>query len=126
MTVGPLPIGAFTMWLAQGERGLSAEAIVTRLTGVQISRRGGSDIPYDPSDFRRCELLLRQVPLARLAFDAMRDVSPAWGRLVDAWDELVALGESEVPNAFNSERTANGKAPLMYARMAGLRREVAS
>jgi hypothetical protein len=126
MSGGLLPTGAFTMWLAQGDRGMSSEAIVTRLTGVPISRRSRSDIPYDPSDFRRCELLLRQVPLARLAFNAMRDVSPAWNRLVDAWAELVALGESEVPDAFNSERTANGKAPLMYARMAELRREAAS
>jgi hypothetical protein len=119
MSADLLPIGLFTMWLAQGERGISSNAIVARLTGVNLDRWGrGTDIPYDPSDFRRCEMLLREIPLARLAFPLMHDVSPRWARLVDAWDELVALGESEVPGMFTGRY---GSAPLMYARMTELR-----
>ncbi len=115
-----LPIAAFTQWLAFGERGISSEAIVTHLTGVQVSRWGSSFEPLDPGDFRRCERLLRQVPIARLAFGAMRDVSPQWAGLVEMWDELVALAEDEVPGIF--DQPAGGSAPRTYDRMQGLRR----
>ena len=115
-----MPIAAFTNWLAFGERGISSEAIVTHLTGVSVSRYGSMYEPLDPSDFRRCEQLLRQVPLARLVFPAMSEVSPAWARLVDAWDELVALAESEVPGVFDGPATGYS-APRTYARMRELR-----
>ena len=109
-----LPIEHFAQWLANGERGLSSEAIVEHLTGVRVGRYGGFgvDHPYDAGDFRRCEMLLRAHPLARLMFVAMRTASPAWARLVDAWDELVALAESEGVSA--SDRW---NAPMTSARV---------
>ena len=120
MSDGLLKLEHFTHWLASGERGLSSEAIVSHLTGQQVGRRwGGGDHPYDPDDFRRCEMLLRAYPLARLAFPAMTSRSEVWARLVDAWDELVALGEEEVPGIFSGP--ARGRAPRMYARMRQIR-----
>lgn len=99
---GSLPLNLFYGWLATGARGISSEAIVSHLTGVPISGRLGLREPCDPSDFRRCELLLRAVPLARLALPAMRTVSPIWGQLVDHWDELVDLIEEEAPGTFTA------------------------
>lgn len=116
----PMDIHSFTMWLATGERGLSSEEIVSTLTGVRtnISRPGIE--PADPGDFRRCELLLREVPAARAHLQHMRQVSPGWEGLVDAWDELVALGEEEVPGIFTRVRRM-GRAPRLYARMREIR-----
>lgn len=111
-----LPLNLFTGWLATGERGISSEAIVAQLTGVSISRWGGSDYPHDPSDFRRCQLLLRQVPLAQLAFGQMRQRGEVWARLVDAWDEIHEAIESEVPDYL--DRHARGSAHAAYMLMA--------
>lgn len=116
MNADLLPIQMFSGWLATGERGISSEAIVSRLTGVPVGQWHGSSNPWDPSDFRRCELLLRRVPLARMALPMMRDVSPTWARLVDAWDDLVALAESEIPGVFDGP-WRSGEARRTYAEM---------
>jgi hypothetical protein len=105
-----LPFSVFKSWLAMGERGISSETIVGHLTGVHFARHQGE--PLDPSDFRRCEMLLRAVPLARLEFAAMKTASPVWARLVDAWDELVVLLDEE---------SHLGHAPRLYQRMKELR-----
>jgi len=119
-----LPLTVFTGWLASGERGISSNAIVARLTGEQVGNRwhGWPTEPADPGDLRRCERLLRQVPLARMAFPAMRTASPAWARFVDEWDDLVALLEEEAPGAFDSAHPS-GSAPRLYARMRQLREQ---
>lgn len=118
----PLKIETFANWLATGERGISSEAIVSHLTGVQVGRYNSpfGDHPYDRDDFRRCELLLRSVPLARLHFPLMKTRGAVWAALVEAWDELVELGESEVPGAFDGPQPY-GSAPKMYARMREIR-----
>jgi hypothetical protein len=119
VTTATIPIEHFTMWLAHGERGLSSEAIVAHLTGVPVGRQQGRypDHPYDPDDFRRCELLLRSYPLARLTFPSMRSASPTWAALVDVWDELIALADEEAPGWIDGK----GSAPKMYARMREIR-----
>ncbi len=106
-----LPSHLFAAWYATGERGSSSEAIAYRLTSGSVT----GSYPRDPSDFRRCEKLLRAVPIARTRLDLVATMSPIWGRLVGAWDELVALGEDEVPGVFSGPAT--GSAPRMYARM---------
>lgn len=114
-----LTIEAFRGWLATGERGLSSESIVEHLTGFPLKGRiwaSRIDHPLDPSDFRRCERLLREVPLARLAFGEMRTASAAWARLVDAWDELVALSEEECPGQIDAYRP-EGSAPRLNHEM---------
>ena len=108
-----LPIGLFAVWLAAGERGLSSEAIVQRLTGIKVNtgrHEGAVEPPHDPSDFRRCVELLKAVPLARTYLPLMADVSPQWARIVDAWDELENLLSEE-------EHRTDGKAPRLYRRL---------
>ncbi len=87
---------AAVRWLAAGERGLSSDTMFSHLTGVQA---GGGEVhhPHDPSDLRRCLLLLEQVPSLRERFSAMSQVSPQWAALVDAWPSLSALMEEETP-----------------------------
>lgn len=111
-----LPLSYFVSWLASGERGLSSEAIVSHLTGQPVGRWRHNDDshPLDPDDFRRCQLLLRDYPLARLSFDRMRSVSPEWDRLVGAWGEIHATIEAESPGYMSSPR---GRAPTGYRLM---------
>lgn len=115
-----LSIDQFADWLRNGERGISSEAIVTHLTGIYVGSYYSHDYPHDPADFRRCELLLRAVPEAREFFAALADKGVVWSGLVAAWDELVALGESEAPGIFDGRGW--GSAPKMYARMAQITR----
>lgn len=71
-----VPIEHFADWLARGERGISSETIVSRLSGIPVGTyRWSSNYPHDPADFRRCELLLRWVPVARIGLPAMRGES---------------------------------------------------
>lgn len=89
---------AAARWLASGERGMSSEAMFTHLTGVKCGDDWGFDsIPYDPSDFRRCQLLLEQVPELHPIFPRMAEVSPKWAALVQAWPNIVKAMDAEVP-----------------------------
>lgn len=111
-----IPLDHFKTWLAFGERGISSEAIVSKLTGYSVGgSRWSSTYPRDPADFRRCQLLLNSVPLAQIAFPAMRSVSPEWARLVDSWDEIHEAIESEVPDYLG--RWASGSASAGYRLM---------
>lgn len=109
-----LPMSVFTNWLATGERGMSSQAIVEHLTGVRLDEWSHGNYPYDPDDFRRCQLLLNAVPLAGLMFPTMRDVSPQWARLVDVWNEIHEACEEEAPGYLTSK---HGSAPKAYALM---------
>ena len=107
-----IPLSHFTEWLASGERGVSSNAIVSRLTGTQVGRAWSGNHPHDPDDFRRCQLLLNAHPLAVVEFHAMRSVSPQWARLVDSWDEIHTTIESEVPGYLDG--ASGGRARLAY------------
>lgn len=108
---GPLPLELFAEWLANGERGLSSEAIVQRLTGTPVDTQwdenGVTDHPRDPSDFRRCVELLKNVPEARPHLHLMADVSPQWARLVAHWADLENLLAEE-------EHDPDGHASRLY------------
>lgn len=100
-----------TRWLEYGHRGLSSESIVSHLTGVPIG--GRECAPYDPSDFRRCQMLLNQVPELRQELHRMAEVSPEWAALVERWDDIDDL--------MNAERESGNRAPKTYALMKSLR-----
>ncbi|GAB7082343.1 hypothetical protein [Megalodesulfovibrio paquesii] len=97
-----LPMEAI-QWLANGERGLSSNALFTRLTGVDAlgrDKKWWRFHPLDPADFRRCVLLLETVPGFREKLPLMCDVSPQWAALVAHWEELEALLVDEYPTGF--------------------------
>jgi len=98
-------------WLIFGERGSSSNAIVQKLVYDRMPT--GFNDPADPSDFRRCELLLRAVPSLRLEFHRMAEISPRWAGLVNRWGEILEALNHEVPD-WESPR-ASGAAPRAYA-----------
>ena len=84
-------------WIRNGERGLSSEAIVDHLARHPLaSARGLGSHPVDPSDLRRCVLLLDAVPTLRPLLPYMAEVSAEWAALVDHWDELEATLRREM------------------------------
>ena len=105
----------FNEWLRTGATGTSSRAIVSEMVGYNVDDRWRrSDHPSDFSDFWRCEMLIRQHPILRLHMHKMRRVTPYWEALVDRWDDIVALAESEDPEAF----TRRGRwCPLAYELM---------
>lgn len=74
-------------WLKTGERGTSSETIVEVLTGLNLTG-GHRSHPHDSADFRRCVLLLAQVPDFKPRMHEMSAVSPMWAALVECWDEF--------------------------------------
>lgn len=97
---------AAVRWLASGERGNSSETMFTHLTGVDANRGSKNSHPYDPSDLRRCMLLLDEVPELRGEFYRMATVSPAWSGLVRNWTEITASMLLECGDIKNPKRGA--------------------
>ena len=95
-------------WLQDGERGISSEAIVSKLAGINISGKWGLLAPCDPSDFKRCMDLLKAVPEFRPRLQEMSEVSEYWKLLVKNWDELDRL---------YLEECETGSCPKLYDRM---------
>jgi len=91
-----LPAGA-REWLANGERSVASETIFQHLTGIPINRDRISH-PRDAADFRRCQLLLEQVPEFYDRLREMEGLSTAWSRLVNSWSYLEDLLVREAPD----------------------------
>ncbi len=89
---------AAARWLASGERGISSNSIFTYLTGVNALGDWTQGYPLDPSDFRRCRLLLDQVPELAEQFPRMANASKTWARLVRDWDAICKAMDKELPD----------------------------
>lgn len=87
MSISTIP-AEVVKWLADGERGLSSEAMCKRLYG--LPENAGSDHPHDPADLRRCVTFLRETNSFPL-ISRMEDVSPYWAVLVRNWDRLMQI-----------------------------------
>ena len=78
-------------WYTNGETGLSSKAIAGTVSGYLLMDSVGFNVPHDPSDLRRCVLLLRAVPEAREnGLLVLAQKYPMWAELAKVWDELVA------------------------------------
>lgn len=95
-------------WMANGETGLSSEAIAFNLAFGQTRRR---DYPLDPSDFCRCIRLLNAAPGLRKKLPEMAKVSKHWRRLVARWTEIEATLVAEVGET--SVRTGRWSIPAI-------------
>lgn len=97
-------------WANGRDTGTSSLTIYSAITGMP-SPHGILDVPYDPSDFGRCYRLLKLFPAWRPQLNKVVGLCEAWRPFVEAWDELAALYEEELPT---------GTAPKLYARMTQL------
>lgn len=70
------------------------------------------DAPHDPDDFRRCLLLLKNIPEWKSRLDELKTISPVWAKYVENWDKLTAMFEHNDEN--------------MYKFMISLREEIKS
>lgn len=98
-------------WIRTGSRGISSETIFEVLSGNLILPEclvGGR--PQDPSDFKRCSLLLATIPEWGDRLQEVADKYPSWQLLVTHWGELEALLIEELDNG-------DGRAPRLYRRM---------
>lgn len=84
-------------WLMHGEHGLSSKAMFNHLTRATYTNLSNSEIhPCDPSDFRRCYLLLKAVPQYKPRLKELKALSPVWSNLVDNWEKLTELLEEQM------------------------------
>ena len=108
-------------WLENGDVGLSSQTILYAITG---NKRNYTDnlgyLPQDPSDFRRCYLLLKAFPELRPQLYKVAEMYPQWKQLVEHWDQLEALLTSEVGDI---AAWTEGSADKTYRRMQELRGE---
>lgn len=94
-------------WLVSGERGSSSEHLFSVVMGVELPAKG---FPADPADFSRCRKLCEQVPEVAMNLQLMKATSEQWARLIDQWDSLCILMDSESPQW----REGVGSAPKTY------------
>lgn len=106
-------VDELTLWLLNGERGSSSNAMVAHIIGVG----GITDHPLDPDDLRRCRLLVERVPVIAASLPSMASCSPIWANIVAHWDELCSLMDTEAPNW----RSGQGIAPKTFALLQNLR-----
>ena len=81
-------------WIHSGQRIAPSSAIVDQVTLGAV--RDPGDFPRSAEDFRRCELLLRQVPTLRDEMHQMVGVGMEWAALVGRWADVVAHLEAEL------------------------------
>jgi hypothetical protein len=103
-------------WLALGERGASSDTMFFTMTGVppdgyRVENRRPH--PLDPSDLRRCLLLIEAVPELMTKISEMAAVSNEWARLSSSWSDLRGALDAESP----AWRTQGGSAPVTYDMM---------
>lgn len=82
-------------WIVNGETGLSSKAIYGACMGVKGIQ---AHHPCDPSDFSRCYKLLQAIPEWKSSsyMKHIANLSPAWRKLVENWDELTEMYEQNV------------------------------
>ena len=80
-------------WMLTGDTGMSSEAIAAKMAGID---NGNTMHPFDPSDLNRCVEFFKAVPEAKERIGEMREVSPSWNKIVEAWDTLTAKLSEEL------------------------------
>ena len=75
-------------WLANGETGISSEAMAFKMAGVNQKAWCGGTHPSDGDDFKRCMKLVNEVPEIRTRLEEMCSVSKCWKALIDNWESV--------------------------------------
>lgn len=79
-------------WLIEGEVGTSSRTMWLALMGMidEPRRLDGFNlgVPHDPDDFRRCLLLIRNIPEFREKLSEVSKAFPAWEPYIREWEKL--------------------------------------
>ena len=100
MSIAPVmaaPAMGLVAWMASDDTGSSSKYMAAVMSGVP----GNYAHPHDTGDFGRCSRLLDAVPEFRDKMEMMRDKSPQWAALLDAWSDIESLIESGDRKAAN-------------------------
>lgn len=107
--------GAVQHWLAEGERGMSSDAMCKAIWGG-VPAGAGDHHPRDVGDLSRCIAMVDATqPGDRIQLAAT--ISPVWAEIVAVWEELRATFGREA-----AERA--GASPKVFAETADLLRTV--
>ena len=104
--VHPVVTQDLAKWFVAGDVGASSKSIVYLITGFAgLNAKGqfSTNTPHDLFDFRRCVLLLEQVPSLKQGMVKVAEHNQEWRALVSVWNSLVAQLDAELPEW----RTAN-------------------
>jgi hypothetical protein len=86
-------------WLLSGDTGVSSLTIFHVMTGTITtptrSSLRGIDAPRDSDDFGRCYRLLKAFPEWRERLPEIAAMVPKWTPLVERWDELESMFETD-------------------------------
>lgn len=72
-------------WLMTGETGISSKTMLGVALGIKMNRL---DAPCDPSDFRRCHLLVKKIPEIKNFFPEIAKKVPQFKGILENWNEL--------------------------------------
>lgn len=98
-------------WMGKGNVGISSATMAAIACSLDRPIYGSHfGKPHDPSDLRRCMLLVDEIPEIRDHFPAIAEKCPALSPVLEKWDELIACLRSEIASG-------TGRAPKTYAMM---------
>jgi hypothetical protein len=115
-------------WLANGRRGVSSNSFISAVYGIDAVRDGHRDAPHDPSDFRRCRLMVDAIPGAKEQLLSLVDIQAyprprlAMLKVVENWELMCAVMDAEVPEWRDPPRDSSS--PRLYRFMQQLWAEV--
>lgn len=102
-------------WQTKGNVGVSSATMASIALGLENNFYGSRfDAPHDPSDLRRCMILVESIPEIKDSFPLIAEKCKRFAPIIAEWDSLTALLKKEM------ERP-DKRAPETYARMQILR-----
>lgn len=87
-------------WYKYAEKGLSSECMFYHFAKKLLpdsnyaKMEAYTNNPHDPDDFKRCYNLLQVIPEWKKHINIMKDLSREWSNLVDHWDTLTKMYET--------------------------------
>lgn len=115
-------------WLANGRRGVSSNSFISAIYGIDAVGDHYRDAPRDPSDFRRCRLMVDSIPGAKEQLLSLVDIQAhprprlAMLKVVENWDLMCAVMDAELPEWRDPPRDSSS--PRLYRFMQQLWTEV--